>query len=443
MKLRDIFTGFRNVKQSAVQQLISMQALGAASWSNRQYKDFSEEAYKRNIVCYRAINEVASGAAQAPWTVYRVDAKGERVEGPNHPLAQLMARPNPRQGTSAFIEFLVAYYLLSGNTYIEGVAATGKPPSELYTHRPDRMSIIKGPTGPRGFEYTVNGATKKWVGAQSEDVLHLKTFNPLDDWYGMSPVEAAAYSVDTHNSTLEWNKALLDNRAQPSGAMVYNPKEGPATLEDTQYNRLKSQLDEQYTGAKNAGRPMLLEGGLDWKQMGMSPQDMDYINSKHTNSRDIALAFGVPPMLLGIPGDNTYSNMKEARLALWEQTILPILYKVRDELNVWLAPKFGDDVVLGIDEDKISALNARRDLVWDRMQGAQFLTINEKRKAVGYEAVDDGDQVLVPAAMLPLGFDPETDGEGNKQQYTEWLTKECGYNKRTADELTKLAYGDE
>jgi hypothetical protein len=145
-------------------------------------------------------------------------------------------------------------------------------------------------------------------------VLHLRLFNPTDDHYGFPPLEAAAFAVDVHNASGAWNKALLDNAARPSGALVYGAGQ-PLSAE--QFDRLKANLQAAHSGHENAGRPLLLEGGLDWKPMSLSPADMDYISGKHAAAREIALAFGVPPQLLGIPGDATYANYKEAKVAFW------------------------------------------------------------------------------------------------------------------------------
>src|SRR5690606_22727331 len=149
------------------------------------------------------------------------------------------------------------------------------------------------------------------------------------------------------------------------------------------YTRLKHQVDEQFSGAINAGRPMLLEGGMDWKEMSLSPRDMDFIDAKHSSARDIALAFGVPPQLLGIPGDNTFSNLAEARVSLWEQTILPLLEQITSALNQWLVPHFGQDLLLTYDEEQISALAPRRAEVWKRIGAAEFLNEEEKRRMLG------------------------------------------------------------
>jgi HK97 family phage portal protein len=212
------------------------------------------------------------------------------------------------------------------------------------------------------------------------EVLHLTLFHPLDDHYGLAPLEAASQALDLHNAAAKWNKALLDNAARPSGALVYSSAAGALT--EAQFNRLKAELEAGFQGAMNAGRPMVLEGGLDWKTIAMTPKDMDFIEAKNAAARDIALAFGVPPMLLGIPGDNTYSNYVEANKTLWRQTVIPLVRRVAGSLAHWLAPAFGAvDIVP--DLEHIEALAEDRAALWARVGSATFLTDEEKRKMLG------------------------------------------------------------
>jgi HK97 family phage portal protein len=121
---------------------------------------------------------------------------------------------------------------------------------------------------------------------------------------------------------------------------------------------------------------------------------MDFIDSKHSSARDIALAFGVPPQLLGIPGDNTYGNLVEARQALWEQTILPLVDNVTNSLNSWLIPNFGGNLELTYNTDEVPALAAKREKKWKQIDEASFMTVNEKREALGLESVIGGDKIL-------------------------------------------------
>ncbi len=143
-----------------------------------------------------------------------------------------------------------------------------------------------------------------------------------------------------------------------------------------------------YQGHGNAGRPMLLEGGLDWKAMSLSPADMDFATLKAAAARDIALAFGVPPMLLGLPGDNTYANYREANRALWRLTLLPLAGKILAGLHSGLADWFGE--APSVDLDRVPALAEDRERLWTQVSGASFLTDLEKRELLGLATMENG-----------------------------------------------------
>ena len=136
---------------------------------------------------------------------------------------------------------------------------------------------------------------------------------------------------------------------------------------------------------------MIFEGECEWREMGLSPKDLDFIAGKNLSAREIAQAFGVPPMLVGVPGDATFANYREARFHLWEDTIMPLLEFLVAELNLWLLPHFGENLCLGYDIDSIPALAPRREAAWNKISNADFLTLNEKRHAVGYSPIEGGD----------------------------------------------------
>jgi HK97 family phage portal protein len=390
-------------KASAVAPLIAWHALGRAAWTPRDYAALAREGYARNAIVYRSVRLIASAAASVPLILTEGAAEVDR-----HPLLDLLARPSRRQSGVELREALFGHLLVAGNAYVEAVAVDGTP-RELYALRPDRVKVVPGGDGwPEAYEYTVGGRTVRFPSAGEgglPPVLHLATFHPLDDHYGFAPIEAAAVALDIHNAAGAWNKALLDNSARPSGALVYQAKDG-GNLSAEQYERLKTELETGYTGASRAGRPLLLEGGLDWRAMSLSPKDMDFIEAKHGAAREIALAFGVPPMLLGIPGDNTYSNYREANRAFWRETVLPLLGRFVEAVGAWLGPAFGDELRLGFDADQIDALQSERAEAWARVIAADFLTLNEKRAAVGYEPLQNGDVLPVTLVERKDGFNP-------------------------------------
>ena len=399
MALKDAWAALwtRETKASAAGPLIAMQHPGRAVWMPRRFDAFAEEGYQKNVVVYRAITQVTRAAASVPWRLFRRTRAGRQaVEA--HALLDLLARPNPTMAHAEFVEAVTGFFLIAGNSFVEAVPAGGTP-RELWVLRPDRMKVIAGPSGlPQGFVFSLAGAERRWDAdpvTGRAPILHLKSFHPRDDWYGLSPVEPAASAIDQRNESDTWNMALLQNGARPSGALVYDPQGGAAAnLSEEQFARLKQEIAEQYSGARNAGRPMLLDGGLSWREMSLSPKEMDFLEARHAAARDIAQAFGVPPQLLGIPGDNTYSNYREARLALWEETVIPLLHHLRDEFNGWLAPLFEDGLELDHDLDRVPALTLRRERAWARLKDADFLTINEKRAAAGFGPLPGGDALV-------------------------------------------------
>ena len=362
--------------------LVALSFAPRAAWSARDYGALAREGYGRNAVAHRCVRLIAEAAASVP---FAVAGAGEGADA----VRRLLARPNPDQAGAELMESFHGYLQVAGNAYLE-LAGGAEGPHALFALRPDRMRVMPGPKGwADGWEYRIGHERRVFERDRASGrsaILHMKLFNPADDHYGQPPMEAAARAVDVHNAGGAWAKALLDNAARPSGALVVTSREGgEARLSDTQYERLKAELEALHSGPGNAGRPLLLEGGLDWKPMGHSPQEMDFIEARREAAREIALAFGVPPMILGLPGDNTYSNYKEANLAFYRQTVLPLARKTASALEAWLRPWLGEQISLGVEEDRLPALAEERASRWARIGAAQFLTDEEKRALLGLQ----------------------------------------------------------
>ena len=370
-------------KMAAPSGYLSMVGPGHASWSGRNVAAFASEGFAGNPVAYRCVTMVADAVSSLPWLLY--DGAGE-ISG--HPLLQLLARPGPGASGSGFLHLLAGQLQVAGNAYVHALSLDGEV-RELHLLRPDRVNLVTGDDGwPAAYEYAAAGKVTRFPAEPGSvtvaPVLHLKLLNPLDASTGLSPFAPAAKAVDIHNSASAWSKALFDNSARPSGALVYAPKSGEPNLTDEQFARLKQELEGNYQGAVNAGRPMLLEGGLDWKQISHSPRDMDHVEARNAAAREIALAFGVPPMLAGIPGDATYANYAEANRSFWRQTVLPLAGRIASSFSQWLCPPHGEGLRLAFDIDKVDALSTERDAAWRRIDEATFLTRAEKREAAGY-----------------------------------------------------------
>lgn len=375
--------GAPQAKASATGRLVAHLNGGRVAWSPRDTVSLTKQAFAGNPVGFRAVKLIAEAAAALPLVL-----QDNATRFSEHPILKLVAAPNPAQGRAELFEALYGQLLLSGDGYIEAVAGESGLPFELHVLRSDRMSVVPGADGwPVAYEYAVGGRKHRFgVTGPVSPICHVKAFHPQDDHYGLSPLQAAAQAVDVHNAASRWSKGLLDNAARPSGAIVWTGSDGQGHLSPEQFERLQSEMEMHHQGARNAGRPMLLEGGLDWKPMGFSPSDMEFQKTKESAAREIAVAFGVPPMMLGIPGEATYANYAEAHRAFYRQTVLPLAAKVAASVGRWLSSWSGEDVVLAPDLDQVPALAIERDAQWNRVAQADFLTRAEKRRMLGLPA---------------------------------------------------------
>ena len=391
--------------------------VGSEESKSYKYADLAKEGYLKNAIVYRCVNEISKGASAVPFVI---KSGNEIIE--QHPLIDLLQRPNPLQSYSEFFNSLFGYVLLSGNAYILKTGSEVGAPKELHQLRPDRIHIKgSGKPIPEKYEYMVNGRVSHTYLVDQEngfsELKHIKLWNPLDDYYGLSPMSAAAVEVDQFNMSSKHNVNLLQNGARPSGAVVFKPQDDQGfavNLSESQRQQLLTDINNRFTGANNAGRPLLLEGDFDWKEMGLSPKDMDFINLKHMSATDIALCFGVPSQLVGVPDSQTYSNVAEARLALYEETIIPHLRKIASDLNEWLVPLFDDRLTLEFDIDSIPALSVRVQRTYENVTNAVregIMTRNEARERIGLEPIDGADDLYISATLFPLG-----DGEVDKPE---------------------------
>jgi len=397
-----------------------------------KYQDLAKEGYLKNAIVYRCVNEISKGASAVPLLLKNGD---EIVE--QHPIIDLLNRPNPLQSYSEFFNSLFGYVLLSGNAYILKVGNELGAPKELHQLRPDRI-VIKGNGNalPDRYEYMLNGRVQNTYLVDQlngySEVKHVKLWNPLDDYYGLSPMSAAAVEVDQFNMSSKHNVNLLNNGARPSGAVIFKPQDDAGfavNLTESQRQQLLTDLNNRFSGAGNAGRPMLLEGDFDWKEMGLTPKDMDFHRLKNMAATDIALCFGVPSQLVGVPDAQTYANVSEARLALYEETIIPHLRKIESDLNEWLIPLYDDRLSLQFDIDSIPALSERRRKTYENVTSAVregIMTRNEARESIGLSPIEGADGLYISANLFPLTDDdvPEVENPLNQDDLDEYVDED-------------------
>jgi len=406
---------FKTKEQPKVQRkeapVVYYNSLGYDSAPKIAYDDLATDGYSENAIVYRCINEISNNASRVKINLFRGDQEVD-----NHPLLDLLYNPSPTMSQVEWFQALYSYLLISGNNYMLSVGGDNTPPTELYNLRPDRMKIRSGTRAmPVAYDYMLKGQIVESYDVDqatgASKVKHIKLFNPLDDYYGMSPMQASSVDIDQHNLANKHNVNLLQNGARPSGAVIFNPKDetgGHVQLSDVQRNQLMNDVNQRFSGTGNAGKPMLLEGDFEWKEMGLSPKDMDFIQLKNMSAKDIALVYGVPSQLIGIPDSQTYSNFAEAKLALYNETIIPLLDRIQGDLNEWLVPMFNEQgLELRYDIDSIPAMAEQRKRVFESVTAGVrdgILTRNEAREQLGYEPMEGADSLLVPANLMPLNL---------------------------------------
>ena len=363
--------------------LIAFETLGPAGLERRATTPPSPaKASCRTPIVYRSVRMIAEAAASVPLLLYEGDDEIEE-----HPLLDLIARPNARSDRRRLPrEPGTAILLVAGNAYVEAVAVDGAV-RELHALRPDRMKVIPGADGwPEALRVHgrrhARALRRRGRCRACGRILHISLFHPANDHYGMSPIEAAATAIDIHNTASRWNKALLDNSARPSGALVYAAASGNLTAE--QFERLKAELETSFQGARNAGRPLLLEGGLDWKPMSLSPQGHGlHRGQERRRARDRAgprraadaARHSRRQHLLQLSGGAAHLLAPDGAAARQP-------HGARRSRPGWRRPGAARSSCAPT-STRSRRCRAEREALWARLDKASFLTVDEKRAAVG------------------------------------------------------------
>ena len=447
--LKNVFQIQPEMKESP--GMVGYFGVGSSHSRKYTYEELAEEGYMRNSIVYKCVNEISRGASSVPYNLRAGDVVLE-----SHPLLSLIDRPNPLQSNTEFLNTVFGYLLLSGNCYILKVGAEMGPPKELHLLRPDRIRIKgNGKAIPSSYEYVLGGRVQQVFPVEEStgesELKQIKLFNPMDDYYGLSPMSAAAIEVDQHNMAGKHNINLLSNGARPSGAVIFKPQDDAGisvNLSESQRQQLLSDLNNRFSGTSNAGRPLLLEGDFSWQEMGLSPRDLDFLNLKHMAATDIALCFGVPSQLVGVPDAQTYANVAEARLALYEETIIPHLRKIESDLNEWLVPMFGEGLSFSFDIDKIPALAERTRKVYENVTVAVregIMTRNEAREQLGLSRMEGADELYISATLFPLGAEeaPQPENPTKEEELEAYEEDYDDYDDyEEEDEVTLKAISD-
>jgi len=395
---------------------------------------YINKGYRFNSTVYSIVNLISKTAGNIPFQIYEVKNENELkryksitsgtitttglvnsniiqkkalVNVEDTELHELLNRPNPAQSFNSWIQEIIAFGALTGNRYIYGIAPdTGQNSGkykELYVLPSQVVEIHSGGLMKPIKEYTLeyNGTYR----IPAEFICHIKNFNPYYDGsgshlYGMSPLKAGLRSMDANNEALTTGVKYLQN--QTARGMLISD-EGDIT--ESQARQLKDKFRNTYQGSNNAGDLIITPKKLSWVNFGLNASDLSLIEQYNASIKDLCNVYNVPVQLLNNTDSTTYNNMKEAKKALYQNAIIPELIRIREELNRWLTPQYGEKLYIDFDFQSIPELQEETEKVVDQMAKSWWLTPNEKRIAMNY-GVDDGNvrmnEYYVPANLIPM-----------------------------------------
>jgi len=426
----------KNAQQTAAEYNRAIyQYLGESIlWNPENDRSYIDEGYRKNATVYSLINIITKAATTIPFQVYEKQSENDLkrykaltsgtldsstmyqakmlqkhalVEVSHTPLHKLLERPNPAQSYNSWLTELIAFGKLTGNRYVYGIGPDSGPNqgtyTELYVLPSQVVEIVSNGLMQPIKEYRIeyNGQ----YSMPAEEVLHIKDFNPYYDGtgshlYGQSPLRAGLRSLTTNNEAVTTGVKYLQNQTARG---VLMSEEGD--LNEVQAQQLKDKFRQQYQGSNNGGDVIITPKKLSWVNFGLNAADVSLIDQYNASIKDICNIFNVPVQLLNNTEASTYNNMKEAKKALYQNAVIPELIKLRDELNRWLVPMYGDNLYLDFDFTAIPELQEENDKVVQQLSSAWWITPNEKRAVMNYGKDEDTpamDDYYIPSNLLPV-----------------------------------------
>lgn len=382
----------------------------------------AKNSYTTSSTTYGTIRRIATSAQSVPWIVQRETKNGDHVDLPSgHDVVKILRQPNPWHTWDYIVEHMLGSLMLTGNAYafLNGPNDAVKP-REIVPLVPSMVRVERAPNLDILRYVVTTPAGERFV--PPERMWHAFLWNPQDVLTGFAPVRAAASDIATGVRMRKWNLNLVKNMARPPGSLST-----AQALTDQQWARLNEFVAKKYAGPANAGKVPVLEAGLKWEREGLTPAEMDWSRGLRETRRDIVTALGVAPELMGDPETKTYANALHARLALYEDAVVPLLKVVAHSLTIKLR-RYWPDVVFTLDIDSTPAMQERRReyaQTLEHLVALGIITRNEARQELGWEPIEGADALLVPLGLSPIDDvdagetdetqpDPEDEDEGGE-----------------------------
>lgn len=380
------------------------------------------DCYSIAVWVYRSVKLIAEQSAGLPLRLFRIDNDKEVFDGK---LIELLNRVNPFDTSYNLRLQLAGFMGITGNNYW----AYEKDANELYTLRPDRVKII--PSKERkieGYLYEISG---RKISYEPDEVIHFKTFNPYNDYYGLSPLKVGMFPLTVDFWAQQWNKNFFKNSAVPRGLLSTDQE-----LDPKQAKRLRLQWEKVYRGTKRAHRVAVLGKGAKWQDVMKSSKDMDFVMQRKMNREEIIGIYGVPPVLVGIFEYANYANSKEQIKIFWEHTMIPFLKLLESTYDEQLIPKIQKGLYSKHDLSNIDTLKENEFIKSKTAQSlaSSIMTINEVRQRLyDLPEVDWGDEPIPKGAPAMGGLSINIP-ESKEKPKSQLIEAQIVNDKRMSDE---------
>jgi len=443
--------------------------MGNGNISNNENDDnYIRKGYQKNPTIYSIVNLITKTAVAVPYIIYEkrdedslkqykaltsgivnddslikanMIKKHALVKTEHTPLHDLLDRPNPAQSYATWMTEVIAFGKLTGNRFIYGIGPESRDNkifNELYALPSHLVDIKSNGIFEPVAKYCMNYGRNQYD-IDASDVLHIADFNPDYDGsgshlYGQSPLLSGLRSMTSNNEAVETGLKYLQN--QTARGILTSEDE---SLTPTQAQQLKDAFRRNYQGSHNAGDVIVTPKKLSWTNFGLSAGDLQLIETYNASIKDLCNIFSVPVQLLNNTESSTYNNMREAKKALYQNCVIPELDKLRDELNRWLVPLYGENLFLDFDYSSISELQQEQEKIVAQLSQSYWLSSNEKRMAMGYgldEDLDIMNDYLVPSAFIPIS---DLDLGSEKNFFESAVEEKQEINERLRKALKKKA----
>jgi HK97 family phage portal protein len=395
--------GFFDLFRKSANILIEPFRRGQTVWSIQNDKAYIKEAYNNVVWVYACVSKIASCVSLPGWTVYRRSKKGKEEINEASLFRIFNTRVNDFYTSADFFEMWATYLALNGKFFC------------MYDNpvRPTRLTVLK----PYEMEITSGSKLEMMIekyryqnelDIKPEMVLWDKFFDPLDFYDGLSPIRAAARTIDTENSAITWNKDSFDNMGIPPGA-IYVMNASKSLIEN-----IKERWKSTIAGSKNARTPFVVDAEkMNYVNFGLNQIDMDFLNQRKVTRTEICAAFGVPSQCVGDPEGQTYANYEQAVVSLWSETIVPkYLNHIRRSLNMNIVQKYDENYFVDYNLDEIQVLQENEEAKISRIRGLwidNLITQAEARAELGREG---GEDIYYSDFMMGGGGEDGDDGLG-------------------------------